>query len=102
MKWLTWDQAALIAIVSGILVLLLRRLRPTPIRIVAIPAAIERARQINQLQHNLFFPSELSLQHFILNHAWLARLMDYYYAIAHVGAWAAGVSFGIVAVGIRR
>lgn len=48
--------------------------------------AIERARQINQLQHNLFFPPELSLQHFVLNHDWLARLTNYYYAVAHVPA----------------
>ncbi len=113
MKWLTWDQAALIALVSGVVVLLLRRLRPTRIRSIVVPAAIEltlmaslysiwrlarelpfdqpsgaieRARQINQLQHNLFFPTELSLQRFILDHDWLARVTNYYYAVAHVPA----------------
>jgi hypothetical protein len=101
------------ALVSGILALLMRRMRPTRIRAMLIPTAleltlmaslysiwrlarelpldrpagaIERARQINQLQHNLFFPAELSLQRFVLNHDWLARLTNYYYAIAHVPA----------------
>lgn len=48
--------------------------------------AIQRARQINRLQHDLRIPSELSLQHFVLAHEWLGRFMNYYYAILHVPA----------------
>jgi len=113
MKWLTWDQAALAALVSGVLALILRRVPPTRFVAAVIPAvheftfvaslysvwrlarqlplaqtagAIERARQINQLEQNLFFPTELSLQRFVLNHDWLARMTNFYYAVAHVPA----------------
>lgn len=113
MKWLTWDQAALAALVSGVFALILRRMPKTQFREAVIPAAreftlvaslysiwrlarqlpldqaggaIERARQINQLQQNLFFPTELSLQRFVLNHDWLARSTNFYYAVAHVPA----------------
>jgi hypothetical protein len=48
--------------------------------------AIDRARQIDRLQHRLHMPSELSLQHFVLRHDWLARFSNAYYAIAHVPA----------------
>ncbi len=111
MKWVTWDQAALLALVSAVVALLLRRLPPTRIRMTLLAVAqeltlmaslyaiwrlarvlpldrssgaIERARQINQLQRDLFFPSELSLQHFVLDYEWLARLTNFYYAVAHV------------------
>lgn len=111
MKWVTWDQAALTALVSGVVALLVRRSPRTRIRATVMAAAqeltlmaslysiwrlarvlpldrsggaIERARQINQLQRNLFFPSELSLQHFDLDYEWLARLTNFYYAVAHV------------------
>ena len=41
---------------------------------LAQPAgAINRARQIDRLQHVLHMPTELSLQHFVLQHSWLAR-----------------------------
>lgn len=113
MMWPTWDQAALTAVMCGILALLMRQMRPTRIRAIALPAAleltlmaslysiwrlarelpldrpggaIERTRQINQLQQTLFFPNELSLQHLFPDHDWLARLTNYYYAIAHVPA----------------
>lgn len=113
MMWPTWDQAALTAVVCGVIALLMRQVRPTRIGAIALPAAIEltlmaslysiwrlarvlpldrpggaieRARQINRLQQTLFFPNELSLQHFFLDHDWLARLTNYYYAIAHVPA----------------
>ncbi|HSB87842.1 MAG TPA: phosphatase PAP2 family protein, partial [Ilumatobacteraceae bacterium] len=48
--------------------------------------AIERARDIDRWQHDLHLPSELSLQRFVLDHEWLGRLMNYYYAILHVPA----------------
>lgn len=111
MKWVTWDQAALTALVTGGVALLARRKPRTRFRSAVCSAAteltllallyaiwrlarvlpldkpsgaIERARQINQFQHNLHFPSELSLQHLALDHEWLARLTNYYYAVAHV------------------
>lgn len=54
---------------------------------LAQPAgAINRARQIDRLQHTLHMPTELSLQHLVLQHGWLARSVNAYYAIAHVPA----------------
>ena len=46
--------------------------------------AIDRARQIDDLQQSLHMPTELSLQHFVLRHDWLAQFSNAYYAIAHV------------------
>lgn len=48
--------------------------------------AIDRARQIVRLQDALHMPTELSLQHLVLRHDWLARFSNYYYAIVHVPA----------------
>ena len=48
--------------------------------------AIDRARQIDDLQRWLRFPSELSLQHFVLRYDWLARATNTYYATVHVPA----------------
>ncbi len=48
--------------------------------------AIDRARQIDDLQHSLHMPTELSLQQFVLRHDWLAQFSNAYYAIAHVPA----------------
>ena len=113
MKWVTWDQAIVVAVTTGALVIVLRRLPLTRVRSSIISActevallsvlyaiwrlarvlpldqpegAIERARDINQLQQDLFFPSELSLQHFVLDHQWLAQAMNFYYAILHIPA----------------
>jgi PAP2 superfamily len=113
MDWPTWDQAALTAAVCGLTFLVLRRTRPTRLRSILMPVALEltlmaalysiwrlarvlpldrqqgaidRARQINRLQHDLHIPSELSLQRFVLDHEWLGRFMNYYYAILHVPA----------------
>jgi len=113
MKWVTWDQAIVVAVTTGALVIVLRRLPRTRVRSSIISActevsllsvlyaiwrlarvlpldqpegAIERARDINQLQQDLFFPSELSLQHFVLDHQWLAQAMNFYYAILHIPA----------------
>lgn len=48
--------------------------------------AIERARDIWHLERWLHLPSELSLQHIVLRHDWLARFMNTYYATVHVPA----------------
>ncbi|HEY7626211.1 MAG TPA: phosphatase PAP2 family protein [Ilumatobacteraceae bacterium] len=113
MDWPTWDQAALTAALTGVAFVLLRQARPSRLRAVLMPAtleltlmaalysiwrmarvlpldhqvgAIERARDIDRWQHAVHLPSELSLQHFVLDHQWLGRLMNYYYAILHVPA----------------
>jgi hypothetical protein len=48
--------------------------------------AIDRARQIDRFQHTLHMPTELSLQHYVQRHDWLARFSNAYYAIVHVPA----------------
>jgi hypothetical protein len=113
MDWPTWDQAAVMAALCGLATIVLQRTRPTRLRAVAMAAAqeltlmaslysvwrlarvlplaqpagaINRARQIDRLQHTLHMPTELSLQHFVLQHSWLARSVNAYYAVAHVPA----------------
>lgn len=46
--------------------------------------AIDRGRTLQNFQRDIFLPSELSLQKFVLEHEWLAQLSNAYYAIAHV------------------
>jgi hypothetical protein len=113
MEWPTWDQAAVLAAICGLTAVVMRRARPTVLRTVMIASALElalvaslysvwrvarvlplaqpegaidRARQIDRLQHTLHMPTELSLQQFVLHHDWLARFSNAYYAIAHVPA----------------
>ena len=100
MKWVTWDQATIVAIACLITVFVLRQFSQNKIRSVIIawctelalisglytlwrlamtlpldhaPGAIERARQIDRLQQWFHIPTELSLQLFVLKHDWLAR-----------------------------
>ena len=113
MKWVTWDQAAITALLSFAVTMLLRRLPTTKWRARVIPVttelslisalytlwrlalklpldqpsgAIERARQIDRCQHWLHMPAELSLQQFVLQHDWLAQATNFYYAVFHVPA----------------
>ena len=113
MNWPTWDQAAVTAVICGLTAFVLRRARPTRARSVLMPAAhelallaglysiwrlarvlpldrsqgaIARGRDIDRLQHRLHFPTELSVQHFVIDHDWLGRFANAYYAIAHVPA----------------
>jgi hypothetical protein len=110
-KWPTWSQAAIAAVIAGLVALILRRSRPTRFGEIAGPAALEfafvaslysiwrmaknlpltqadgaidRAYDIVAVQEFLRLPSELSLQLFVLDHEWLARFSAYYYAVAHV------------------
>jgi hypothetical protein len=112
-KWPTWSQAALAAMISGLVALAIRRARPSRVGDIVGPAAlefafvaslysiwrmaknlpltqadgaIERARDIVAVQEFFHLPSELSLQRFVLDHDWLAWLASYYYAVAHVPA----------------
>lgn len=109
--WPTWDQALAVAALCGLGAVVLRRRPPTRVTAVLGPAAqelavvaslyalwrlarqlplarddgaIERARQIVALQHDLHLPTELSLQHLVLRHDWLAWLTSVYYATVHV------------------
>ena len=113
MNWPTWDQAAVTAVICGVVAFVLRRARPTRLRSVMMPAAhevallaglysiwrlarvlpldrsqgaIARARDVDRFQHTLHFPTELSLQRFVIQHEWLGRFSNAYYAIAHVPA----------------
>jgi hypothetical protein len=109
--WPTWEEAGVAAVVSGLLYLVLRRLLPQStlagpgaleFTLIAtlyaawrlarqIPLgsnddAIERARHLVPLEHALHLPTELSIQHFVLNHDWLGRPTTVYYAVMHVPA----------------
>ncbi len=113
MKWVTWDQAALAALVSGALVVILRRRPSTHATRLLISAArelafisvvyaiwrvarmlplaqdeqaLEYARKLSRLQAWMRIPSELSTQEFALRHDWLARLSAFYYRTVHVPA----------------
>lgn len=113
MRWPTWDQALVVAVVCGLVALAFRRARPTrlgdavgaatmELALVAglysiwrmaknLPlkradGALERGYDIAALQSWLHLPSELSLQRFVLDHEWLARFSAGYYAGAHVPA----------------
>lgn len=48
--------------------------------------ALDRARDIDAFQQFLHLPTEISMQHFVLHHDWLARAVNGYYAIVHVPA----------------
>ncbi len=111
MKWVTWDQAAVAAVMSSVVVLFLRRLRPARWSNAVIPAArefafisaiysiwrvartlplvqdegaIDRARQLAEWQDAMFLPTEASLQRFVIQHDWLAWFTTTYYAAVHV------------------
>jgi hypothetical protein len=110
-KWPTWSQAAIAAVVAGLVAVALRRSRPTRVGDIVGPAALEfavvaslyaiwrmaknlpltqadgaidRAYDIVAVQDFLRLPSELTLQRFVLDHDWLAWLSAHYYAVAHV------------------
>lgn len=111
--WPSWQQGAVLALVCLLGVVALRRRPPSPRRDVALPVlrelsllaglyavwriartlpfasengAIDRARHIDDLQKWLHLPTELSLQHFALDHQWVGRFLNWYYAIVHVPA----------------
>lgn len=111
--WATWDQAAIAALVSLALWVVLRpfnrfrivrALMPacTEFALVAVlysiwrlarelpftheAGAIHRARQIDDFQQFLHLPTEISLQHFVLGYDWLAEFVNTYYATVHVPA----------------
>lgn len=48
--------------------------------------ALDRARDIDSFQRALHLPTEISMQHFVIHHDWLARAVNGYYALVHVPA----------------
>jgi hypothetical protein len=115
-KWPTWQQAAIAAVLSGGAAMVLARRRratgqATPAFAEALATefalisalysiwriarklplaqdagAIERARTIVDIQEAMYLPTELSLQRFILDHDWLGWPTTLYYATLHVPA----------------
>jgi len=111
-NWPTWNEAAVAALIAVVLAFVLRRLWPASrFTAAAAPAAqefalvaslysiwriarqlpldraegaIARARWIATFEQDVFMPTELSLQHFVLRHDWLARATNIYYATLHV------------------
>lgn len=113
MKWPTWSQALVAAVIAALVSLALRRARPTRLGDVIMPAALEfalvaslysvwrmaknlpltqadgavdRAYDIVRFQEFLRLPSELSLQQFVLDHDWLGWFSVAYYGAVHVPA----------------
>jgi len=111
MKWPTWQHAWMTSLVCIVLYVALRRIRPTRFTEVALPAlhelvvltglyglwrtakklpltqsdgAMERARQIVDLQEAMGLPTELSLQEFVMRHDWLGWSNAAYYIGMHV------------------
>lgn len=110
-KWVTWDQAAIAALVSVAITFVARRRPTTPttlfvrsagrefaflagvysiwriarvLPLVHDEGAIERARSINRWQQAVHMPSEIGLQQFVVQHELLARVTNSYYALVHV------------------
>jgi hypothetical protein len=113
MPWPSWQQAAIACVVSLALWAACRLLRPGRLRRAAEPSlkefaliaglyclwrlarelpftheagAVDRARRIDDLQNWLHMPSEIGLQHFAIDHEWLARFINAYYATVHCPA----------------
>jgi len=110
-KWLTWDQSAVVVALCLGTLLALRFVAPTPrtraasaaarelalvgslytiwrlarqLPLVREDGAIERARTIDEWQQWMHLPTEISLQRFVVEHEWLAWATNAYYALVHV------------------
>ena len=111
--WPSWDQAAIACVAALLLSVVCLRLPDGRLRTASVPTlrefalvsglytiwrlarqlpftheagAIDRGRAIDRLQHHLQLPSEIRVQHFVVHHDWLARLVNAYYASLHVPA----------------
>ncbi|MCW2830185.1 MAG: inositol phosphorylceramide synthase, partial [Aeromicrobium sp.] len=111
--WPSWEQAAVASLLSIAAWLILLRLPASRVGDALVPAfrefslvaglygvwrlarklpitheagAIDRARDIDRWQQALHLPTEISLQHLVVDHDWLARAVNGYYAIVHVPA----------------
>src|SRR6478735_4619616 len=54
--------------------------------VMRVDGAIDRGRDIWRFEQWLHLPSELGLQHAVLEHSWMMRFANFYYATAHVTA----------------
>jgi len=113
LAWPNASQSAVATAISFVVFVVVRRSQTPPVRAVMAQAtkeftliaglytvwrlarilplehsqgAVDRARDIDRLQHTLRIPSELSLQHWVIRHEWLGKLSNWYYAIVHVPA----------------
>ncbi|SFB90487.1 PAP2 superfamily protein [Nocardioides terrae] len=111
--WPTWDEAAAACLIALVLARLTMVLPAGRLRAAVAPAlrefslvsglytlwrlarqlpfthetgAIDRGRAIHRLQQHLHLPSEIGVQHLVIHHGWLARLVNAYYATVHVPA----------------
>lgn len=111
--WPSWEQAAAAMVISLALWALLLRVPSTRVGDALMPAArelsliaglyavwrlartlpvthedgaLDRARDIDHFQHLLHLPAEITVQHFVIAHDQLAKLVNGYYAIVHVPA----------------
>ncbi len=110
LDWPTWQEAWGATVVLVVLSGIVRRVRPTRLTETVLPGiselifltaiygpcatarklplyqadgAMERARDIVELQDRLFLPAEIGLQEFLLRHDWLGWLSAAYYAGLH-------------------
>ena len=101
MPWPTWQQSAIAAVFFAGLIVVFRRARPTPLStslaqaatemtiisglysiwrmarklpLVQADGALDRGRSIADWQNSFFLPSELTVQQFLVDNAWLGRL----------------------------
>lgn len=113
MPWPSWEQAAVATLLSLLAWAVVLRLPRTRVGDALLPAfrefalisglyalwrlarklpitresgALDRARDIDRFQQLLHLPTEISMQHVVVAHDWLARLVNGYYAIVHVPA----------------
>ena len=113
MAWPTWQQSAIAAVIFGLMVVGFRRGRQTKLTenlaqaatemtiiavlysiwrmartlpLVQAEGALDRARSIAEWQDRFLLPTELSVQQFLIDNDWLARLASLYYVGLHVPA----------------
>ena len=111
--WPSWEQAAIACVLSVAAWLVLQRLPRSRFGDALLPAfsefalisglygiwrlarmlpithesgALDRARDIDAFQQFLHLPTEISMQHFVIDHDALARAINGYYAVVHVPA----------------
>ena len=113
MPWPSWEQSGTAALLSLIAWIICTRLPRSRVVDALVPAfrefalvaglyavwrlarmlpithesgALQRARDIDHVQRLLHLPTEISVQHLVVAHDWLARFVNGYYAIVHVPA----------------
>lgn len=112
-KWPTWQQAWVTTLICVVLLLVVRRMRPSRFTEFSLPTlqefavltglyglwrtakklpltqsegALERARSIVDFQDAIWLPTELSFQRFVIDHDPLGWLSAAYYIVMHVPA----------------